>query len=510
MIEPAPDHRRPVRIYVSSTFYAREDRSDDLAALRLDLQRRGRRFAGVEVELAEQDEAIRRARERDDVPAVLEGCARRMSGCDAFFGMLFERHGDGVRLDREDSRPVASMSIFEAELLHASMAGKSICVAQARELPPGPELAAFLRIVGRALGPAIRVVDRRSLPELFEDFCRTVARPAARPGAWVFDDVGMARVRRSIGTERQDPLLRFGDGMLASDGAGGADPGVVRSALDRVAGGTASDGRALGQLERLSYLWMALRELSRATVEERLSAMAAETDRALGLWNSSAAWYGIHGAHPLGGLAALNDLEAVRAVTGTGPPLLGPRASAYYSVGARLRARPAARRYFHQSLRMSREAVALGPADPSGAMQMAASAEARLALLGSPWRYLTALREFRRSYRWRVSHGASDAAIGEALNAYAHALGRISWMRGEALRMAADASDLLRPVAGGGDGGHYLRGERKRADLLRAAGRLDEARSVALAARDLAVVLQVEDQVRQIDQTLAAWAAHGQ
>lgn len=85
----------------------------------------------------------------------------------------------------------------------------------------------------------------------------------------------------------------------------------------------------MGQLERLSYLWIGVRELAKAPAAARIHDLGGETQRLLSLWNSSAAWYGLHGAHPMGCLAALNDLGFIRRESGAAEESIGARASAY-------------------------------------------------------------------------------------------------------------------------------------------------------------------------------------
>lgn len=470
--------------------------------LRAGLQRRGGRL-GVEVILAEQDEAIEAAAKRNDDPAILEGCARLMAGSDAFFGMLFERHGTAVRIQNPPIEARAAVSFFEAELLEASITSKPICIVQWRNLPPSPPMEEFLHLVSRSLGHRIIQVDRQTLLETFDDFCRSLTASQPKPSTWLLDAVSIGRVRRSIRSEALGPRLSFLGGIFREDGGGQVNETVLRQSLGVVEAAVAADGAPLGQLAKLSYLWIALRELARVSVDDRLHQFGGELQRTMELWNSSAAWYGIHGSHPMGCLAALNELTHARMALKREDMPLGARASAYYSIGAKVRSIRTARRFFRQSLALSQAQLQKHAEEPSNLLQMTGSAQARLARLGEPWRYLRALGDFRTSLDLRIRHGAPQQSVAEAKNAYAYALFQLPWRRDEALRLAAQGAQLFRSAPGGEASGFYFRSERKRAEMLGRARRYDEAISVATLARDLAMVAQALDQARPLDQLIA-------
>lgn len=474
--------------------------------LRRDLKRRGKRF-GIKVVLGEQDRAIKKAVTRNDYPAILEGCVRLMAESDAFFGMLFERHGTGVLLQDRPTEVRAAVSFFEAELLEASITSKPICVVRSRELPPSAPMQEFLRLVIHSLGHRIIEVDRRTLIDAFDDFCRTLIARPADVSTWLLDAVSIGRVRRSIRNEALDPRLDFLGGVLREESTQSLNEAVLKQSLARVESAAPSGGAPLGQLAKLAYLWMALRELMRAPIADRFNQFGGDLQRTLELWNSSAAWYGIHGSHPMGCLAALNELTHVRTAIGRDDMPLGARASAYYSIGAKVRSIWNARRFFRQSLALSQAQLQKQAEEPSNLLQMTASAQARLARLGEPWRYLRALDDFRTSLDLRIRHGAPQESVGEAKNAYAYALFQLPWRRDEALRLAAEGAQLFRSAPGGEASGFYFRSERKRAEMLGRAKRYDEAISVATTARDLAAAAQALDQVRPLDQLIATLAS---
>jgi tetratricopeptide (TPR) repeat protein len=495
------------RVYLSSSFSARESGDENLLQLRLELRARAGRL-GVDLVLGEMDPEIGAAAARGDHMAILEGCARLMSACDAFFGMLFERHGTKVVLSHEPVEARAEVSFFETELLEASLTAKPVCVVHLRGMTPSVSMQAFLRLVTESLGQSVIEIERNDLSAVFDDFCRALACGRAAGSPWLFDPVSVGRLRRAVRGETRDPKLSFLGGVLRESGDAVPEEAVIAAAVARVESGIDDQGRALGQLAKLSYLWIAIRELAKASAAFRTNELGGLASRTLSLWNSSAAWYGLHGAHPMGCLAALNELEFMRSATGQGERLLGPRASAYYSIGGRLRSPAAARRFYRQCLALAHSALRRRPADPSGVLQMTAHANARLALLGERWRYFAALNEFKRSLDWRVSQGASDQNVGEAMNAYGHALFELPWRRREALALAAEGVQLIRQAPRGQANGFYFRAAHKHAQMLARAGRKDEALRVAQEARDLALFAQAFDQIRQLQAVIEALTPH--
>jgi hypothetical protein len=490
-----------VKLYLSSSFSATDLGGGDLLPLRLDMKQRALRF-GVEVKLGELDPAVRAAVADNNDLGVLEGCARLMGECDAFFGMLFQRHGSPILLQREPAEVRAAVSFFEAELLEACITSKPAYVVHDRAMPPAPSMQAFLRLVRDSLGGYIDEIERSEFMERFDMFCAALAKRAAPRTPWLLDSLSIVRLRRTLGLEAKEPKLAFLGGLLREDGDEAADQSVLRASLMRAESGVAETGAPLGQLARLSYLWIGVRELAKAPAAVRIHDLGAETDRLLGLWNSSAAWYGLHGAHPMGCLAALNDLGFTRMQTGNGDEPIGPRASAYYSIGGRMRAPMVARRFYKQCLRLATTLLQSAPDNPSNALQLTASAQAQLARRLEPWRYPLALADFKASLDWRTRHGATAIAVGEAKAAYGHALFEIWWRRREALSLVAEGVDIIKREPSGEHSGFYFRAARRHAEMLSRAGKRDQACAVAVEARDHALAAQAFDQSRQLQDVI--------
>jgi hypothetical protein len=255
----------------------------------------------------------------------------------------------------------------------------------------------------------------------------------------------------------------------------------------------------LGQAARLSFLWLAVREMAKANEAARHGGLFDLWADVLGAWNSSAAWYGLHGPHPMGCLATLNSLTLACEASGRRPAPFGARASAYYSCGGLTRGGAVKRRYFRQALDLSnrqlRGADGLGRASALG---LRGSCRARLAELGDRLQALGALSDYREALKLRERLGAGESAIGESMSEYGYALGRVPGLARQGLAIAKEG---VRRLQGGTDRelGFLLRAQRKEADLLLRMGRLDEALDVLEPAIARARSAGVLDQARQLE-----------
>lgn len=491
-----------MRVYLSSSFSARDSGDESLMQLRKDLQARGDKL-GVTVVLGEDDKLIQDAKAVGDEIKILERCVLLAAECDAFFGFSFERHGSVVTLDPRDVSTRARVSFFEAELLEACMRQKPCCVAQVRDVPPGPAMREFLYLVAGSLGRYLVDVDRAGIGELFDDFCRSVLKGEVKPCPWLFDPVSIQRIWRTRAEETTGPKLSFLGGALREQGGGTANRETLLAALGRVEAGRDAGGGALGYAARLSYLWIAVRELARAAPEERTEALASPLQRTLELWNSAAAWRGLHGAHPMGCLAALNDLGHARRAAAIDNPPLQPRASAYHSIGRRMQSPANARRFFGQSLALCNAGLRRPGANRIALLQQRGSAHAQLAVHGEKWRYFLALADYRSTFDAKVKQGFGDPEIGESETEYAYAVFKSPWRRKEALALMAEGMDRLRAGPQWQESGFYHRAAHKQAEMLMVVGALDEAEAVAAEAHECAKQAQSFDQAQKLSDLLA-------
>lgn len=483
-------------IYLSSSFSAREGGQVDLIPLRIRLQNYARDL-GFNLVLAEQDEHVKEAADIGDHPRILEGCARLAGKCDAFFGVVFERHGTRINIGYDKIASETEVSFFEAELLEACMNEKPTIILIMRKNPPGPSMRSFLNLAGPALNSKIESCDEHQIFERLSEFLSAISHTKAYEPPWIFDFLCKNRISSKTITELKTPKLRFLNNSLNNKCMNGVyDDHVFQSALNIADRGEQIDGQKIGQISRLSYTWIALREIVKLPPEER--ALEA-VDRLFSTWNSLAAWYGLHGTHPMGCLAALNEVGLARRVYKTHSQPHGARASAFYSVGTRLRTRSAARRFFRQSHALASAEIKQSRGNSAG-LGVRAAANLRLAALGEPWRFWLAIDDFKTNLKIREKSGASDSEIGEALVSYAHALGRTSLFRGWALQRIEDGLKLMKKDnESPARVGFLTRAMRQHADLLLRSNQIEEALATAESAKTLALGAEHFDQVRKID-----------
>lgn len=493
MLQAAP------RIYLASSFSAFDDATRSLLPLRAKLKDRGTRL-GAEVVLAEERQEIAAAGNAGEHMKVLEGCADLAERCDAFFGVVYQRHGERIRLGGELAALRAEVSIFEAELLAACMSNKPVAVVIVRDAPPGEAMAAFLALVRSALGDRILQADESGVAPLFDDFARSIIARKGRPPPWLLDPLSGRRIHQLIGRESVHPQLSFLGGVFRRGSGPAPDIQVIDTVLDRLQRGPGHEG--LTHIARLSYLWAAMREFAKDPRALPGAELNPRFQQALGLWNSSAAWYGLHGAHPMGCLATLNELAFSVGQSSAGQPPHGARSSAYYSIGAALRAPPLARRFFRQSVALATKAIE--QSQRRAGYSMRASARARLAALGDRLLYFDALADYRHEIKLRERNASSGSELGEARTEYAYALGRQPWRRREALAMMREGVGLMSASPDLEErAGFLIRAERKFAELLYLSGEHEEALLVANRARERSIEHAASDQTRQIDDLLA-------
>lgn len=490
-----------MRIYLSSSFSARESGADDLMQLRRDLQT-GAATYGVEVVLGEDDRLIEQAAKAGDHIAILEGCARLIGTCQAFFGMVFERHGSKVVVSRDPFLQQAQVSFFEAELLEACFQSMPSCVVQVREMPPSASMQAFLALVSDTLGSLLLTVDRVDVPGEFQRFAKAAARGEAAVSPWLFDPVSVGRVRARVRQESLEPHLSFLGGGLRHDNGPGGDVDLIRKSIQHVTDAK-RQGKAMGHITRLTHLWIAIREIASADNARRAAELNPELQAVLSLWNESAAWHGLHGSHPMGCLATLNELGHARGVAGDDNPPNQPRASAYHSIGNRIRRPVTARRFYRQAISLCQAGLLRPGPDRITLRQQRASAHARLALLGEKWRYALALQDFRFAFDGRVRTGAGAAKIAESQTEYAHALSFLTFRRKGALRLMEEGLALFERDPRHVTNDFYFRAAGKYGQMLTAASDFDRAEDVLVRVAALARDNHAFDQARNLERLLA-------
>ena len=480
------------RIYLASPFSSRDTEDQDLRSFRNDLRARGI-ACGVDVILAEEDPHIDAASNASNLVGVLEGCARLIGASDAFYGAIFERHGTPIELPAHPFDVASRVSFFEAELLEACFQTMPCRIVRAREFEPNLDLMMFLRLTADALGERHSVIDLGDIGADFEEFCGAVVRGDAPGSPWLFDPVSLHRIWPSKQIESVDPRLSFLKSSLRSDMKDEIDGDVVMAALSKVS----SESEQLPHIARLSYLWIALRELSRGRATERIGDFGTALEKTLVEWNKSAAWHGLHGSHPMGCLATLNELTYLRQKTGVSSPPFQPRASAYYSVAKRLQAPANARRFLYISLALCRAAEAVQHSDIAAIKQQRGNVLALLAVRGEPWQALYALREFRAAVDLQEKRGV-EADYAVALGDYAYALFYIPLQKRAAIGKMREALRIMEQSPTD----FYFRAGRKFGEMLAAVGKRGEAIETYAHFAQLARDADAFDQSRQLEDAL--------
>lgn len=184
--------------------------------------------------------------------------------------------------------------------------------------------------------------------------------------------------------------------------------------LDQATAAVSYDGK-------LARIWAAFRMLGDIAhySEEHCADYLGLWNRALTMWKSASAWYGLHGIGPFSSLAANQALVEVRsrmASDGLASPdddnfiigLKGGLASEIYSIAKPLPRSSIKRRLFLKSQSLLDEVLDTSPPNTAGIRAIKGSV---LMQLGDR---RGAIREYRASLDERIASGASAAAIGEA------------------------------------------------------------------------------------------------
>jgi hypothetical protein len=492
-----------LRVFLSSSFLASDEGREDVASLRLDLRERLNPF-GVELILPETLDEVKGL--DGDLVAIMEACGRLARNADAFVGLLHSRHGSRIEIHQDGLVQRAEVSVFESELLNACIKEKPTLLIRVDGFEPNPSLAEFLQLVEPILGGSTVSGSTADLAGIIRSFAETIraARLAKLP--WLPDRIGRQRTHANPGRELSDPRLAFLHGGLAAAAVSEPNVEVIQRGLTSSRAGVDPQLGKLGQASRLSLLWLAMRELMKANDQRRSDDLFDLWTGTLKEWNSAAAWFGLHGFHPMGCLATLNSLTHAQRLRGSFKiETHGARASAYYSTAGQMQAPPLRRQLYGYALQLSHQA-AHGKTGLELASALGVRASCRLQHGG----YLAApgaLGDYRRALHLREKHGAGDFAVGESMSEYGYAVGRVPLRGKEGIALVERGSAMMLTAGIGhpSQRGFYLRSRRKLAELLIRQGRPTEAITIIDEAIGLGVDSTVSDQVWQLED-LRKWA----
>jgi len=417
-------------------------------------------------------------------------CVHGVRDSDVYVAVVRSRHGSGVALSPEE---IAQVSYFELELFEAALLEKPahVFVLAGGEL--SPRLAALLDL----LEPALPGLDRtpRTEDDIYGEVMRILAQ-ASRPRPPASFRRQVASGRRLSDALTAERFLPY-DPMSAAPGlrflGGAGDPAAARPNLGLVEDAITRAGAQASHHDRLTLLWIAIRELMGAPIDDAGSLEALPFwERALGAWNSAGAWYGLHG-HPLMGclasLGSLADLKLRLSRPGEMPH--GALSSEYYSI-----AKLVSRHLRGTMLETSRAHIdaAFQSGETSGKLAQRGSVRAAQGDAQG------AIDDYRRVVELRRgSEQASDEQVAEGLTELGFAL-VFAGDGAEGLKLMEEGMNLFR----GPPTGFLVRAQRKLGRAYIRAGAPKRALETLELAHDTAIATGSMDQISRIDQLAAA------
>jgi len=307
-----------------------------------------------------------------------------------------------------------SVSFLETEIYQAALFHSNAHFFLMEPFNPDERLRGLLELVD-AIRPGI--IPSKAVPEqqVLDGIKRIIEHTAAqkrRPWA-----VSLHKLVGEIASRRGHPKpdIEFLDNVFCSiykEKDARPDKDHIEVLLNDLDGDT-------GVEQRLTRMWVALRELSAAPYDQpAFKEYLPLWDRALGAWTSAAAWYGLHGHLYAGRLAGVNSLLKIRAAMDWkgaehGAPhyihgTKGGRASEYYSMAKLMPRRAQRDEYLGLALTDLDDALRFVSGDVSG----------YLAIRGHVYceqgRFPEALRDFEEMRRLRELRGDAGG-VGEAL-----------------------------------------------------------------------------------------------
>jgi tetratricopeptide (TPR) repeat protein len=414
-----------------------------------------------------------------------EFCVEGVRRCRVFVAILTHKVGSAVPL--ANSSFVGS-SFFELELFAAALHRKPSYIFCLDGFEPSVSLARLLDLLAPALHgferePMSSAAIQGRIAHLLEQY--SGRQPVLRPvpdASELITRIGAAR------TQPYDVEGPPGFRFLAErfvQGLAPPDPKGVADVLERVRG--ERDNHT-----RITLLWMALRNLMGAPYMVPANRGFLEIwDDALSLWNSAAAWYGLHGHPYMGCLSALGSVSRIRAnlaqdARAARPAPDGALASEYYSLARKAKAST----WRAGMLDTSRRHVdrALARIGGAGEYQLRGSVRR---LQGDRE---GAIEDYERALQLRLASGAGPAQRGESESELGYALLGTARRR-EGLELLEQGAGRLTPD----DGGFYVRALRKLAigylrtlSPLRALSTLDAAMAHAEAVGLLDQISRIE------------------
>jgi tetratricopeptide (TPR) repeat protein len=301
-----------------------------------------------------------------------------------------------------------SVSFLETEIYQAALFHGNVRFFLMEPFNPPAKLRGLLELI-RAIRPG--VVPDRALPEdvVIGQIKRAVEATSPRKRSWTLAVRNLVgELERARGHPRPD--IELFDRVFRPVSVK-PDLDHIRSLLDGLDGEQSIE-------KRLTRTWIAIRELCAAPYDmPEFGEYLPHWDRALGVWSSSAAWYGLHGHLYAGRLAAVNSLLAIRSrlpgdvLHGSDERHFhgtkGARASEYYSMAKLMRSDEKRAEYYGLAERDIEDALRSGVDEPAGYLTIRGHIRLRQ---GNPDLALLEFEEVRR-----LHEGRDDDALAESL-----------------------------------------------------------------------------------------------
>ena len=406
-----------------------------------------------------------------------------------------DRHGSGLRIDDQ----TVHVSYWEAELFYAVLLGKTVQVFEVEGFQPDAKLARLLEMFRHALPRTAwsGLHPRSHIARVIHEFLlnqSSLPTPKQRTRSGLLpmlvDGFFQLRGTDGRGGAAETESLRFLDGYL-SDVSVVPNEAVISKLLNEL--------QALPNEEaRLTRLWIVFRELSGAPIGSREGVeFLPYWNRFFGEWASAGSWYGLHGHPHLAVLPALVEqakardrMRALRSTAWREEEMNypgGPLASSRYSIAGLSGSFKNRRFLLHAALADLNRSLSEGSGDGGNLLAIRGSVYRRL---GAVW---ASVADYEEVLRRRQKAAASDSAIGEALSelGYGYLFQLRLWRGRSLLEEGVRLLSVSNPRPG-----FLIRARRKLAAAYAITGHPKQARQELQAARDLARVHGVFDQIR--------------
>ena len=347
---------------------------------------------------------------RKDVPpfVIVDTLVEQIRKSKVFICVLRDWYGSSVFENTE------SVSFLETEIYEAALFHNNVHFFLMEPFNPDPRLKALLDLVN-AIRPSI--IPAKALPEReVVDGIKRVLERTKRRGQQQWT-VSLRKLVGELAFRRghPNPDIEFFDKVFRpvySDAGRLPDKDHIKSLLTELSG-------LKGKEQRLTRMWIALRELSAAPYNQpEFKEYLPLWNEALGAWTSAAAWYGLHGHLYAGRLAGTNSILKIRAVmdwshTKHQPAhhvkgAKGGRASEYYSIAKLMPTMAQRNEYLEFALADLRDAFDSISGDVSGYLAI------RGHIFQEQGELAKALSDFEEMRRHRERRG-DTGGVGEAL-----------------------------------------------------------------------------------------------